>query len=326
MEAIYNNEEIFNLIAKYLNNEMENSERIAFENEINMDKTLKNMVEELKPGWESLEALTDAADVNVDKAWDNLYGRIEQSRPAKVLSLRPLLRLAAGFLILLGLAAGFYTIRNYRNASIVVSSGDQTMEITLPDGSNVMLNVNSKVEYPKISKGDERKISLIGEAYFDVISNPDCPFIIEANDASVMVLGTAFNVYAREDGHTEVFLERGKVQLSQNKNNTNSLVLEPGYIGKLESGAMSTFRNDDVNYMSWKSQVIEFREDSLAYVFPTLSHAYNTKFIIKNAEINNLRYTGTITRQSLENVLKALETNFNLEFTYTNGAYTVTIR
>ena len=324
METIDNNQELYNRMAKYLNDEMDGEERMVYENEIKTDITLKTMIDELKNEWEMIEQLGDPADVNVDKAWNNLNLRIHESKASKTYSLRFAMRIAAGFILIIGLAIGGYSILNNGNSSVVVASGNSKKEVVLPDGSIALLNIDSRIEYPKAFDKDLRSVILDGEAYFDVVSNPEVPFIIQANEASVKVLGTSFNVYARKAGFTEVFLEKGKVQLMQKDKVENKIVLEPGDIGALKSGAMTKFKNEDANYMSWKTDSLEFRGDPLSYVLSTLSHAYNTNFDVINEEINEMHYTATITNQSLENVVEALETSFeNMKFTYSNGIYTV---
>ena len=326
METIDNTQELFNRMAKYLNDEMEEEERETYENEMANDITLKIMVDELKNEWEMIGQFGDSADVNVDNAWNKLHSRINESKTRKAHSLKATMRIAAGILFIIGLSIGAYSIFTRGGSYIADTSGDSTKEIVLPDGSIALLNVESRIEYPKVFNKGVRNVILDGEAYFDVVPNPDAPFIIQAKEISVKVLGTSFNVYAREDGFTEVYLEKGKVQMAQKDNDINSIILEPGYIGKLQSGAMIKFKNEDENYMSWKSQLLEFRDDPLKYVLSTLSHAYNTKFDVYNDKINELHYTATITNQSLENVIKALETSFNVEFTYSNGTYTVTAK
>lgn len=88
-------------------------------------------------------------------------------------------------------------------------------ELTLPDGSQIILNACSKLEYPSQFIGDKREVQLVGEAYFKVQSNPEQPFLIQTSDFQVEVLGTEFNVksYAH-DQIQSVEVENGKVQVT----------------------------------------------------------------------------------------------------------------
>ena len=97
----------------------------------------------------------------------------------------------------------------------IISTPNQVInEYTLPDGSVVALNSNSKLVFPKQFNGDTREVTIEGEAFFDVKPNPEKPFIINAGKAQIKVVGTSFNVSAYPETETlEVVVKTGKVQV-----------------------------------------------------------------------------------------------------------------
>src|SRR5690606_33837898 len=86
--------------------------------------------------------------------------------------------------------------------------------VTLPDGTQVNLNYESQLKFPKVFEGNIRKVELIGEAFFEVVKNDTMPFIVKTGDVETEVLGTSFNIRSYERGQTaEVSLVTGKVKI-----------------------------------------------------------------------------------------------------------------
>jgi transmembrane sensor len=133
--------------------------------------------------------------------------------------------------------------------SEIISTPNQVInEYILPDGSVVALNSNSKLVFPKQFKGDTREVTIEGEAFFDVKPNAEKPFIINAGNAQVKVVGTSFNVCAYPETETvEVVVETGKVQvISKNNELTarlNEVFLVPGEKGTLFNKSSAFWKN-----------------------------------------------------------------------------------
>src|SRR5688572_8298430 len=90
--------------------------------------------------------------------------------------------------------------------------------LRLPDGSTVLLNEGSKLEYPITFSGDTREVFLQGEGYFDIQHNPSKPFVVKTANVTTTVLGTAFNVKAfPSEKHITVTVTRGKVKVSKDE-------------------------------------------------------------------------------------------------------------
>src|SRR5690606_18205210 len=131
--------------------------------------------------------------------------------------------------------------------------------ITLPDGTMVWLNSETKLIFPTRFVGKERKVKLIGEAYFEVAKNINQPFIVESRGMEVLVTGTEFNVSAYE-GASESFttLIEGSVEI--HNNGKESIRLTPGQQAYQRAGSMDIQKRQvDVNaIVSWKKGYFSF--------------------------------------------------------------------
>ena len=104
----------------------------------------------------------------------------------------------------------------------------------MPDGSRIFLNRNSEFSYRSNFGDRNRNVTLTGEAFFEIAPDAAKPFIIDAGNARVKVVGTSFNVITNNSrSAVEVFVKTGKVMLSNNSG-SKSMALEPGYVGTMD--------------------------------------------------------------------------------------------
>lgn len=209
---------------------------------------------------------------------------------------------------------------------ISVSTGlNERLHITLPDSSKVFLNSGSKISYPEKFTRDGRNVTLEGEAYFDVIPNPEKPFIITTQNTETVVLGTSFSVkaYPNEDIE-EVIVETGSVSFG-NSNIQKNIVLMPGDKGAYTKTkrTFTKLKNLTNNHMSWKTRVVEFNKESLVTVFNTLEKIYFISFDTKSATIDNCMLTARFNNQSLKSIIEALEMTFDLKIIKEESIYIV---
>lgn len=109
----------------------------------------------------------------------------------------------------------------------ITNVDNSAMHYVLPDGSDVWLRPGSEISYNEDFNVSDRTVTLDGEAYFDVISDPGCPFYVVADDFKVKVLGTVFNVRNCRDSNVEVLLAKGSVSM-QTLSGQNLFCLKPG--------------------------------------------------------------------------------------------------
>lgn len=258
------------------------------------------------------------AGIDVDAEWQTFMASIEQKGNQRFLQNRKPLtlwfRIAASFLVLI--VAGVLIYR-YGNADKrkVFQTAENTMSVELPDGSIVTLNRNSKIAHNESFGETNRGLSLTGEAFFEVVPNPTKPFTIEVRGAVVEVLGTSFSVRAYDSQDVSVVVETGVVKLSVPELK-EEVRLTAGSKGSYDSqsATVSTSQNDDVNYQSWKTKRLVFTERTLAEIVETLNRTYNINIVLVTDVSDSCVMTVTFDDQSLESVLKVLESTLNLTY------------
>jgi len=181
--------------------------------------------------------------------------------------------------------------------------GSKVIDMTLGDGSRVWLNAGSSVTYPVAFSGNERKVKITGEAYFEVAHNAAMPFKIQKGEAEVTVLGTHFNINAYDDEDAiRVTLLEGSVKTSIG--NGQSATLIPGQQAQITSDIKVVNNIDIEQVMGWKNGKFVFGESmGLTEIMRQVSRWYDVD-IEYNTNINQ-SFGGSISREV--NVSKVLE-------------------
>jgi ferric-dicitrate binding protein FerR (iron transport regulator) len=183
--------------------------------------------------------------------------------------------------------------------------------IILSDSTKVWLNSETVLRYPVQFSGKERKVELIGEAFFEVKKNTKKPFIVVSANHTVKVLGTSFNISSyREDSIIFTTLVNGKVDVFLNDNPETKQTLLPNhqsYFSKYE-GVVTQQEVDTYQYIAWKEGRFVFEKKPLSQMMNTLSKWYNTDIVFENEKAKDIKFTGEIKRyESFEKVLALLE-------------------
>lgn len=185
----------------------------------------------------------------------------------------------------------------------------------LPDGSTGYLNSGSRLKYP-VSFATERKVQLVGEAFFDVIHNEKLPFHVNTKNLDIKVLGTTFNVIANDDEQTEeIVLQTGKVDVSS-KSGDQMAVLKPNEQLTLDIEKQTVNKNDveASQYTSWKEGKLVFRNENMQQVARRLSRWYNAEVIIDDRMLDTYTFHATFADEPLDEVLKLLSMTTPLSF------------
>jgi len=282
--------------------------------------------------WKEMQKFSNDKEINVDRAWNNLYGRLSEDKligkpvtGKKLIAGNAFLRMAAGFLILVSLGVASYLIFNHRttDSAIVVTTemNQKNLQVTLPDGSTVCLNRNTSVAYGHNFGKTDRKITLSGEAFFNIVPVPDVPFVVDAGKAAVMAKGTSFNVISSNSANAvEVYVLTGKVVLSDNSGN-RSIELEPGFIGTMKKETSSKTLNNDPNYLAWNTGILVYDGQTLETVFNDLRKVYNMEIVADDPGILQKTWTSPINDQPQETIIRLICTSFNLNFTKVGNTY-----
>lgn len=187
-------------------------------------------------------------------------------------------------------------------------------KIVLPDGTKVWLNTLSTISYPVVFDGKERKVKIIGEAYFEVARNPYQPFIVEANGTEVRVLGTHFNVSAYSEENTvKTTLIEGAVKVT---NKGQSALLKPGEqsIASLSKSNIEVNNIDVEEALAWKNGYFLFNNENIKTVMKSIARWYDIT-VEYEGNVGQKTFGGTIERfATIEQLLKSMEMTGAIHF------------
>jgi len=318
------NTEYWERMTKYFSNELNKDEKSLFE-EWAQKVDNQDLFNQMKMDFEKIDDAKYVFKKTTDQAWRELYSKI-QLDDAKVstkynytINYSVLYQIAAALIIVFGLSWALIHLTKSSSQKIMTTEYAQS-EITLSDGSIVFLNANSKLIYPKKFKGNSRTVELIGEGFFEITPNPKKPFIITANNAEIKVLGTKFNVLAYKNiSKVEVLVESGIVSLSSKNEPKNAILLEKGEFGFLNDNMLQESLIPNPNYLSWKTKVMDFRNEDLVSVLEVINHTYGTNIKLKNEPLKELKLTSKYNNIHLDTLLQSICIAFNLEKTEINN-------
>lgn len=222
-------------------------------------------------------------------------------------------RIAASVLItLLSIGGIYYFVTLDARSDYVVqkSTPDQALPafVKLSDGSTVVLNAGSKLDYPESFAGNVREVSLEGEGYFDITPDALRPFVVHTGRIKTTVLGTAFNIraYPKQENVT-VTVKRGKVQVSDEQNvigiiNPNQQITFNTHYRNAEQTTVNT---DEAT--QWMERDIFFDDITLGHAIDQLEKRFELSIDVENERLANCRFTGTFVKgEDLKQILTIL--------------------
>ena len=331
MKTNYNNQQYDETLAKYLSGEMSEVELRDFKNEIAVSEENKTSIEKMKKQWSAMKGYKDPKSPDTQHAWNKLHARLGEEKliPLKIeetkRSLVPaFLRLAAAILILIGVGAVIYIQTNHKSPMelIRVDTGKEanTLIKTLNDGSVIYIAQNSLFSFPKEFKSESRNVELKGEAFFDIASNPEKPFIIETGEAFIEVLGTAFSVKTQNGSSFELIVDRGKVKVTlKNDPSHSQLVVAGEKINEVRNSLVKTKQLAGQSNI-WYKQRMHFKDESLQNIISVLNRNFNTTFAVAEKETGNRKLTVTFNNETAETMTQLICVTLNLKSQTINGS------
>ncbi|HLT95036.1 MAG TPA: FecR domain-containing protein [Membranihabitans sp.] len=202
----------------------------------------------------------------------------------------------------------------------------ETRNIELPDGSQVLLNANSQIVWTgDWERQNARKVTLTGEAFFDVVKADHMHFEVITPDIKVDVMGTEFNVRSR-GAETDVYLKEGKVRLEVNGPENQKMEMKPGDFVRfnhmnLTLESFSHSRKEDK--ASWVEGMLEFQNVSVPDILEEFENLYGKKFVLGNPELQDKRLDLSLPYADWDLVRKALEIALDVEFTISGDSIIV---
>ena len=195
------------------------------------------------------------------------------------------------------------------NTLIVPRGGEFSLE--LADGTRVWLNAESRLRYPVVFMGEERKVEMEGEVYFEVAKNREKPFIVTVNGVDIRVLGTSFNVSAYQEEVVTTLVE-GKVQL---KRGDEQVVLSPNQQAIWSDDKFKVKQVDARNYVLWKEGIFYFEDVDLERILDDMARWYNVNIFYMNPTLKKMKFSVEIKRyEDINEILRRIEQTKRVKF------------
>ena len=223
--------------------------------------------------------------------------------------------------------AGFtawHTLNGREGDLITVSTqAGETLALVLPDSSQVWLNENTTLTYPKAFEKGARELSLNGEAYFEVTKNKHKPFRVNSKSMNVEVLGTKFNFRSSDDGKTaEASLIEGEVKVEGN-DDEGSITLSPGQKVELNlmTRQMKVSQTDATIDAVWHDNLIPLDQADVFRIADILEKLYDMDIILSPDIDRTATYSGVLQKkETIEDVLKILQNTIHINYKIYQGS------
>lgn len=355
-----NSVSIWHLIARVLNGEATSEEEQQLVAILRQDESLQQQFDLLSriwkekhghPEFEDKVAAQSTVSRIINKAEsEGIYLQMPDKR--KRTGKRRMWLAAASVLILI--SSGWFVMGNSSSGNepkaeaIEAKKGSRSRSL-LPDGTTVWLNAGSKISYIGDFTGATREVRLEGEAFFDVVKQPDRPFIVHTSGIDIKVLGTAFNVksYPEEDsvettlyrGSVKVFREEDSekkaIQLKPNEklilakqaaiapgqvsaNNRPSSIVAEKLPGNFTIAHIDSTKKESERFeTAWIYSRLEFRGDSFEELARKLERWYNVTIVFNDEKVKQLYFNGSFEKETIAQAFAALKSavpfNYNIK-------------
>ena len=333
------NTEIWDIIARSFAGEASKEDLTQIDTWIASEPENAALLEEAQQVWKASGEVPIAFQPDVNAAWNKMSATIDaEETPVIAINRKGLhkhsrlfISIAAAVILLLGSMVYLKVTSTESGDGFAqqIVAMNEVQEVTLPDGTKVTLNANSRLFYPTAFNADERIIKLHGEAFFDVTKNPDKPFVILSTKTRTEVLGTSFNLrtFPGKKKH-ELVVHTGKVSFLGF--GADEVILEPGekgtfYItGDVEKDfEMIKSKAPSTNDVSWITGKLEFNGTPLRQLFSDLEKHYNVQFKTDSSVPSSADFTGDYNNATLEQVTQDIATATGLNIRIEGDKVTV---
>ncbi|HEV8505909.1 MAG TPA: FecR domain-containing protein [Chitinophagaceae bacterium] len=263
---------------------------------------------QLKKIWDDSRQLALTSTVDENRAWQKFQQKIYPVRGRRTGF--GWMRVAASVAITVAIGILGYWIFNDRTKEMTIVAQKTVLNDTLPDGSVVTVNKGSSISYSSQFKGETRRVSLKGEAFFNVTPNKKKPFVISVNDVQITVVGTSFNVKTIS-GNTEVIVETGIVKVTR-AGKTVELKANEETIAGAKDSLLTKEKVSDQLYKYYRTKEFVCDDTPLWKLVEVINEAYNSHIVIGNPALRNMSITTTFNNESLDQVLHVISLTLNI--------------
>jgi transmembrane sensor len=296
------------LIAKHLAGETSAEENVILKSWLEQSQVNRKHYDQFKFIFNKVPVVKEFQQFDADAAWNKVRTKLHRQPEGRTVVLKfesaPnfFWRIAASIVLVMGV--GFFAYKIFQPSvtkPIEVITDRKSEADTLPDGSGVFLNKETKLAYAFDKKKKIHKVKLQGEAYFNIQHQDDKKFIVEVGDAFIRDIGTSFNVKAYPESNTiEVVVEEGEVMFYTEKD--SGIYLRAGGKGIYHKSTKTfTVEEAEPNVTAYKTRFFIFSDTDLATVVQNLNAVYDKKITIgKNLEL--CRLTVSFNNESIDEI------------------------
>jgi ferric-dicitrate binding protein FerR (iron transport regulator) len=268
------------------------------------------------------ETLHAMRTIDVDAGWAAVMRKIRRLHHSPLL---PALRVAAVFCLFLMTAMAYLImqrVQEQRLAGITAEAPEGSISsVVLPDSSKVWLNAGSRIVYGQGYGSRHRRLTLTGEAFFEVRSNKDLPLEVETASMRIYATGTKFNVKAYPEENTvSATLTEGTVHVTTAADK-KTITLKPGQMAVLDKSSRQMSVRHEVKtvlHTSWKERHWSIEGVTLGELAPALQRRYAVKVVFDSEALKAYKFRGEIPLLNIEQMAKALQLTVPLNYRMSN--------
>lgn len=309
-----------NSILKSFEGRISNKEQQQLDEWLAASKENRQMFNELKKTYTATGKIKIGFEPDAVNALQNVNRKIGSNK-----TIRVVWRAAAAVVILL--LASQFILRTQMPHTWNEIVAEQQQTVFLPDSSKVILAQNASLKYPDSFTGNKRKTILAGTAYFEITKNPEKPFVIDAPNTQIEVLGTKFLVEADRPDTEKVLVDEGKVAFSTgNIFSRHEVILTKNEVGTwtAENHQLSEQINPEQNSNTWLSGRFSFSDLPLSEVLKTIENHFNIEIELTDKNFENIRYSGHFNEQEdASEILQIICLTLNISFEKEGIHYTL---
>ena len=252
--------------------------------------------------------------------------RVRREEKPQVVYMRNKWWLAAAVVTGLLLGAGYFLSPNSRTVeNIAHTTNDQQTKVILPDSSIVWLKPNSNIDYSNLNAGSERRVTLTGEALFEVTKNAEKPFVIQSGEYTVRVLGTSFNMRNLPNAPFQLTVLTGEVLVQKNLPNGNKeqhIIVPMQKItatDKKEMLLLATAPEENAQVSAGTEYMMNFQNVPFSEIAKSIERKFDVKCTIQSDLLLQCRLTANLTDQSLTRTLELIAASIHMNYEIKNG-------
>lgn len=353
------------LLAKVQSGEATPEEQLELSQHLSASPGDLDVVKQIDACWElPMPAASAPSTDEIAIAWSSVRSKIAGQQPSvekqgDVKKIRRMIRYAVAAAIIATVGICLWNVLQVSappaapQKNIVSTRNGSKSKVELPDGTQVWLNVGSRIKYDENYGKSHREVILSGEAYFDVAHDANLPFVLHTGKMDVKVLGTVFNVKAYPgDATTEAALIKGSIEVTFPGRPQEKLILKPHdkisiankEINMAEDTVVrQTYANtrvrpaivvSTIQYEPVSSAIIEtawvnnkliFRGKTFEELARDIERWFNVTVEVQDSSILSKKFTGTFSNEIITDALYALSLSYPFHYKFNRSTNTVTI-